>query len=220
MSDFEHLRHWEDGNKLVANAVSAVSSLKKQSTECLKEFSDNQSSAKQRQEQALLQIQKNRDYQARLAEFHSSFLSLSSLPAQTRGYEFEKFLNELFRFFDLSPRGSFKIKGEQIDGAFTLDSTDYLMEAKWHSKPIANADLYAFSGKISGKLKNTLGLFISTGGFSPEALDANTSAHKSMILMDGIDLMMVLENRIPLPDLIRIKRRHAAETGEIFYRVL
>ena len=37
--------------------------------------------------------------------------------------------------------------------------------------------------------------------------------------MDSQDLVQVLENRIVLPELILLKRRHAAETGEIMYRV-
>ncbi|MDD2445628.1 MAG: hypothetical protein PHX09_02320 [Clostridia bacterium] len=36
--------------------------------------------------------------------------------------------------------------------------------------------------------------------------------------MDSIDLIQVLENRIQLPDLIRLKRKHASETGEIMYK--
>ena len=40
-----------------------------------------------------------------------------------------------------------------------------------------------------------------------------------IILMNGQDLMQVLENRISLTDLILLKRRHAAETGEIMYHV-
>lgn len=40
-----------------------------------------------------------------------------------------------------------------------------------------------------------------------------------MLLMDGADLMAVLDNRIPLPDMLLRKRRHAAQTGEIFLRI-
>ena len=38
-----------------------------------------------------------------------------------------------------------------------------------------------------------------------------------MILMGGMDLMQVLEGRIRLNELILIKRRHASQTGEIYY---
>lgn len=38
------------------------------------------------------------------------------------GVALEPFLRELFDTFDLDPKASFKISGEQIDGGFTLDS--------------------------------------------------------------------------------------------------
>jgi len=56
-------------------------------------------------------------------KFHEIALDNSH---QQRGFKLEKFLNELFCFFDLDPKFSFKIKGEQIDGSFTFDNTDYL----------------------------------------------------------------------------------------------
>ena len=40
-----------------------------------------------------------------------------------------------------------------------------------------------------------------------------------MILMDGMDLMQVLEGRIRLNDMILIKRRHASQTGDIYYKM-
>jgi len=40
-----------------------------------------------------------------------------------------------------------------------------------------------------------------------------------MILMDGLDLMQILDGRITLNDIIYIKRRHASQTGEIYYKL-
>jgi hypothetical protein len=36
--------------------------------------------------------------------------------------------------------------------------------------------------------------------------------------MDGADIMAVLDGRIGLPELLKRKRRHAAQTGEIFIK--
>lgn len=41
---------------------------------------------------------------------------------------------------------------------------------------------------------------------------------KTMLLMDGEDMMAVQENRIDLKDLLFRKRRHASESGDIFLR--
>lgn len=40
-----------------------------------------------------------------------------------------------------------------------------------------------------------------------------------MVLMDGEDLYAVLEGRIPLPEVLHRKRRHASQTGDIYIRV-
>ncbi len=76
-----------------------------------------------------------------------------------------------------------------------------------------------FGGKISGKLKNTLGLYVSMGIYSTECTNVDSPGIKSMILMDGADLFAVLDNRITLSDLLYRKRRHASRTGEIYLKV-
>ncbi len=60
---------------------------------------------------------------------------------------------------------------------------------------------------------NALGLFLSMSGFSPEALQRLHGPPLSFILMDGSDLVAVLEGRIDLTSLLIAKRRHASQTG-------
>jgi len=55
---------------------------------------------------------------------------------QQRGRTFEGLLNELFALFDLSPRKSFVLANEQIDGAFTFSTDDYLLEANGNRIPL------------------------------------------------------------------------------------
>jgi hypothetical protein len=38
--------------------------------------------------------------------------------------------------------------------------------------PTLAADLYAFKGKVDGKLVGTIGVFVSMRGYSTEAIDA------------------------------------------------
>jgi hypothetical protein len=65
----------------------------------------------------------------------------------------------LFELFDLDPKASFKNLGEQIDGAFSLEGTDYLFEAKWQKEMVNKADLVVFSDKVKTKLENRLECF-------------------------------------------------------------
>lgn len=52
----------------------------------------------------------------------SGFLEILKLDPQRRGFAFEKFLKDVFAAFDLSPKSSFRLVGEQIDGSLQIDS--------------------------------------------------------------------------------------------------
>ena len=87
-------------------------------------------------------------------------VQLQDLPSQDRGYEFERFLTELFDAHRLAARGPFRVVGEQIDGSFRLDHDTYLLEAKWQGPQVGFADLMSFSGKVGGKAAWSRGLII------------------------------------------------------------
>lgn len=219
MNDFSHLEYWDDSEIKIKKAEEAVNKLRNEAQgyfDTLEELK----AAEKRRDANIEKMKSSISYQQKLDELKLKFFEIASdSNAQQKGFKFEKFLNELFRFFDLDPKSSFKITGEQIDGSFTFDNTDYLLEAKWQEKPVTASNLYDFGGKISGKLKNTLGLYISLGVYSSECTKTQNPTTKSMILMDGSDLMQVLEGRISFNDMIYIKRRHASQTGEIYYKL-
>jgi len=216
--DFSHLRKWDDGEAKIKNAQNAVEALKKHASGYFQLEEEKKLAENRKRANEIMQREKEVARQ-KLVLLKDSFLKLAAMKKPTeRGYAFELFLNDLFKYYDLDPRHSFKIIGEQIDGAFTFENTDYILEAKWQSSLINAGDLYKFAGKVSGKLKNTIGLFISFNGFSLESQETQAPGLKSMILMDGNDLMAVLEERIELNDLIYRKRRHASETGNIYLK--
>jgi len=216
---FSHLEKWEDSQQKIKKAKSAVEALRKQASGYF-QLKEETERAKQRKE-TYERIQKEKDLaRDKLKTIKENFLNVFSIADFTkRGFAFEKFLNDLFEYYDLDPRRSFKIVGEQIDGAFTFENTDYLVEAKWQKELINASDLYTFAGKISGKLKSAMGLFVSFNGFSSESLSVSGPGTKSMILMDGADIMAILDERIDLNELLYRKRRHASETGNIYLRI-
>ena len=135
---------------------------------------------------------------------------------QARGYAFEGFLNDLFRVNGLAPREPFRVVGEQIDGSFEWQSHVFLLEARWRADVADAPDLYVLRGKVEGKSDWTRGLFISMNDFSSLAADTFSKGRRAnLITMDGQDLMLILEQRCSLQDAIRVKLRHAGETGEI-----
>lgn len=155
-----------------------------------------------------------------LGGLNEEFKTLLNLPAQSRGFAFEKFLNELFACFDMNPQKAFRITGEQIDGSFMLDGNTYLLEARWRNERANQADLLVFRGKIEGKSTWARGLFIAYNDFSPDGLEAFSKGKATnMIGMTGLEIYEILQGKIRFDDAIRLKTRKAAETGEFFFSV-
>jgi hypothetical protein len=155
-----------------------------------------------------------------IARLKNDLVKLTDLEPHERGFAFEKFLNELFGAYELDPRSSFKIIGEQIDGSFQLGTDVYLVEAKWHDKQIDQSELLVFYGKIESKSWWSRGLFVSYSGFTPDGLAAFSKGRPTnMIGMDSQDLFHVLNGEMSLVEAINKKARRAAETGEFFVSV-
>ena len=58
----------------------------------------------------------------------------------------------------------------------------------------------------------------SISGFTEGAIAKHPDGQTPLRLMDGTDLMPILEGRIELSEVLERKRRHAAETGNPMYR--
>ena len=154
-----------------------------------------------------------RQFEDDLADLKARFLTLSAATdARQRGYDFEKFLADLFKTFDMEPRLGYSTDLEQIDGSLTFDTDDYIVEAKWISASVSRETADAFAAKVRRKGKNALGLIIAVNGFSDPALRAYEEK-TPFLTMDGGDLFLVLDSRIRLDELLKAKKRHANETG-------
>jgi len=141
---------------------------------------------------------------AAVGHLRDSLMGLHTMPPQQRGFAFERFLNDLFELFQLAPRRSFRLVGEQIDGSFQL----------------GQSDLLSFSGKVEGKAQWSRGVFISYSGFSQDGLEAFARGKSTRIVcMDGFDLHCVLTHGLNLGAVIAAKVRRAGETNDAFVSV-
>lgn len=217
INDFSHLESLDDGPHKAEKARKAIIQLK-QLVEPHQEIQKEADEIKARQELAAKKLKQNAAVRQKLEDIRNRYMTLvSSNNPQSRGFELERVMYDLFELFDLDPKASFKNLGEQIDGAFSLEGTEYLFEAKWHSKLVAKSELAAFSEKVGSKLENTLGIFLSINGFSIDGVNAHQAGGVSILLMDGGDLMAVLEERIDFVSLLLRKKRRAAQTGKIYF---
>lgn len=218
-NNFRHLEQLEDGAQKAARAKEAVAALKALVEEHDTTAKDREESIRLRRE-AAERLNRSKAVLLKLEDVKKRFAALVlSSELQSRGLELEKIMYDIFEVFDLDPKASFRLTGEQIDGAFSLDGTEYLFEAKWQQQTVSRAEMDAFAGKIGRKLENTLGLFLSINGFSRDGIDLHSAGQAQFILMSGADLMAVLEGRIDFVSLLRRKKRHAAQTGRIMLEI-
>jgi Restriction endonuclease len=129
-----------------------------------------------------------------------------------------RFLRDLFLAHDLKPRSPFRLHTEQIDGAFELDGTYFIVEAKWEKERVGHRPLDSFAREVERRLDNTLGLFVALSGFTEEGLEAVRKSRPTIILFDGQDLAIVLQGLEDFVELLRRKIRHAAQTGDPYLR--
>jgi hypothetical protein len=215
--DCKHLLRFNDGKKLKREAEHALEHLRA----LVAEHDSAKATEEEEREARRLRIEeakKGRFFQDKLGGLHDRYMRLLAKQDENeRGYDLEKLLNEAFALFELAPHSPFRRVGEQIDGAFVLDKEHFLLEAKWHKQRSNLAHLRDLDGAVSSSLDNTLGLFLAVAGFTDEALSGYLAGNRPrMICMDGGDLMLVLDGRIDLPELLFRKKEIAAQRRRIF----
>lgn len=215
LDDFPKLRGIEDSAKKIADAKAAVAELRKYTKPYEAELLE-QEKARERIAEVRAAAEQKRSFEDRLATLKNRYGELVDMDdPQARGRALEPLLRDLFALFDLDPKAAFVLRGEQIDGSFSLGETHFLLEAKWTQEAADRGALSIFKDKVQGKIENTLGLFISINGFHKTAVEHHSGQGAQMLLMTGGDLYLALDGRVDLADLLRRKLRHASQTGEI-----
>jgi hypothetical protein len=155
------------------------------------------------------------DWRARYARLCALPAASSRAAKQRRGKEFERVLYEMFAEAEMDPRSAYRPTGEEIDGSFLHHGRTMLFEAKWTREPVPASTLYQFRGKLEGKLVGTLGVFISIGGYSDDAVDALVAGKSlNLVLFDKDDMDKLAQlHCINIRRALDLKLRAAAENG-------
>jgi hypothetical protein len=199
----------------LAEAKQAVGRLK----ELTKDYADlltEREKLEADKEARLAQEEAQRRFADEIQGLHGRFLELhKETDHQKRGKSFERLLTDFFALFDMEPRLAYNLEREQIDGSLSFDTDDYVVEARWTKDPVDRGEVDIFAAKVRRKGKNAVGLFVSVTGFTRAALEQYHEA-TPFITMDGADLYVTLDQRMRLDDLLKIKKRHANETGDCY----
>jgi hypothetical protein len=185
--------------------------------------SDARRAANERRAQAV------QDRRATLGSLRDTYLKLTRLDAtngaeqQRRGYDFERLLADLFRVYGLECRPSYRVKGEQIDGAFHFRGFTYLVETRWRANAPDFGQLVDFKAKVDGKMDSTRGIFVSMAGFDQAVVDhvvrVARGTKNNIILFDGRDISLLFEGSLGLVDALTAKVDAAEQEGNMWHRL-
>lgn len=162
-----------------------------------------------------------------LAALRTRLIGLASIAnAQQRGLALEPALNDLFKIDGLSVREAFAIRGEdgsvqeQIDGLIALDGRPILVEAKWLSTPIGQAEIARHLVRVYGRAE-VGGLFVSSSPYTEAAIaECKTALSQRVIVLAELnEIVMMLEDaEASLADWLRAKVMAASvERKPLFY---
>jgi len=159
----------------------------------------------------------NVDYES----FNASLIALGKITnSQTRGYAFEKYLNELFNSFGLDPHASYRTEYDQIDGSFVLDGNTVLIEAKYRNNPIPKDDLILFTQKIVLKSHFSKGLLITYSFVDNKAIDYFTDRSSRFVVLTVEELFIMCQNKLSLVNVLQNKFRLLDERGLIYRHIM
>jgi hypothetical protein len=157
---------------------------------------------------------------SRLEALRKSFsAAFFNVNRQSAGFSLEDILYDLFTLFEFEYRRPYRTPTQQIDGHFKYEGFDYLVEARWREHPPTEKEIGAFKHEVEVKFQSNRGLFVSMPGFRDEVVERFNERGSNIVLMDGPDLVCILEGRIDLRDAIKIKVDRAAQEGIVFTRL-
>ena len=157
---------------------------------------------------------------AALRVLHARFCAMVKADddPQLRGYGLEHLLKELFAVWEIEYRPSYRTATEQIAGAFRFDGFDYLVEARWRKEQPTLKQLSSFKELVGAKFRSTRGLFVSMPGFRTATVDElRVGTTSNVLLMDGHDLALILEQKVALPDALSAKIKKASQEGIVYF---
>jgi hypothetical protein len=203
-------------------AKNALLKLKKLASTSVVVSADEERRAAERAKQAEKRAEDLMGRASSLGTIRDEFnnLVMGKQSKQVRGYSLEDILQKLFMLNEIEYHPPYRTSTEQIDGWFSYDGTQYLVEARWRETTPTKGDILEFQGKVRGKLHGTRGLFVSAIGFRDEVVADLDKAENCVLLMDGRDLMHILEDRIGLIDGLEHKITQASKRGVVFAPLL
>jgi Holliday junction resolvase-like predicted endonuclease len=150
-----------------------------------------------------------------IAEFNA-LERLDGVTAQTRGQRFNGLIAETLRSWGIPAVPNLRSAGE-IDVAFAVDDTRYILEAKWEQKKTDTGHLAKLQKRVRQRFAGTYGVFLSMSGYSDEALaDLSHGERLEVLLLDREHLVALIYGDMSPQSLFHWLHDEAAFKGRAY----
>ena len=217
--DFPDLEGWEESPHKLRTAKEATNRLSKYLAE---------EAERAREENELIQA-RQRINETRVKETTSSH-TLENLTTRLNGlcqqmgspqagYQFETWFFDFLHYGEITHRRPYVTDGRQVDGAFTLTGTTYLVELKFRNGPADAPDVDSIFKKVTKTADNTMAVVVSISGYTRTAVNEASGSRTPLLLLDAGHLYRVLTGASTFADVVDRVRRHASQTGSAYLPV-
>jgi Holliday junction resolvase-like predicted endonuclease len=135
---------------------------------------------------------------------------------QSRGRRFNSLIADVLRSYGIAAQVSVRSAGE-IDVAFSIGNTRYVLEAKWENTPAHTGHIAKLQKRVRQRLAGTYGIFLSMSGYSGEALqDIAHGERLEVLLLDAGHFEAMLRSVISPQDLLAFVQDQAAFLGQAY----
>ena len=142
---------------------------------------------------------------------------LEEMTPQRRGQRFNQLVADLLGCWGTERVQANVLGTGEIDVAFTIDGTRFLLEAKWEAGPVSFDPIAKLSRRISQRLSGTRGVFLSMSGYTADARrDALRGQQPDMLLIDRTHLEAMLSGLFSPADLFAELVDRASYRGEVY----
>ena len=151
-----------------------------------------------------------------LLDQYGRMCRLEDQTPQRRGQQFNAFIAEVFGYWGVQRvQANVQSVGE-IDVAFTIDTTRFLLEAKWEQEPTSFDPIAKLSRRITQRFAGTRGVFLSMSGYTDAALrDMLRGQQPDLLLLDRTHFEAILSGLFSPQDLFTELLDHASYRGDV-----
>jgi Holliday junction resolvase-like predicted endonuclease len=143
---------------------------------------------------------------------------LDGFTPHSRGTELNRLIADGLDCYGIRANASARQGYGEIDVTFAVEGTRLVLEAKWEQDKTDTGKISKLKTRVEQRLTNTVGVFMSMAGYSPEAIrDVNIGRRLEVLLIDRSHLEAMISGVVPPTELFGLLIDKASYEGRPYY---